>query len=86
MSLLTWNDTLALQHPQMDRTHEEFVDLLGATEAVLRLIGQIKGAKQFVALRPYMGNDNTGPDAIFISVPIVGIEKAAEAVLIVCKA
>ena len=35
MSLLTWNDTLALQHPQMDRTHEEFVDLLGATEAAL---------------------------------------------------
>ena len=35
MSLLTWNDSLALQHPVMDRTHEEFVALLGATEAAL---------------------------------------------------
>ena len=35
MSLLIWNNSLALQHPQMDHTHKEFVDLLGATEAAL---------------------------------------------------
>ena len=35
MSLLIWNDALAVQHPVMDRTHEEFVGLLGATEAAL---------------------------------------------------
>jgi len=35
MSTLTWTDELALQHPQMDATHEEFVDLLAAAEAAL---------------------------------------------------
>ena len=32
---LIWNESHALQHPQMDHTHEEFVSLLGATEAAL---------------------------------------------------
>lgn len=35
MTALTWTDTLALQHPQMDATHQEFVSLLGATDAAL---------------------------------------------------
>ena len=35
MSLLSWNESLALQHPQMDHTHEAFVALLGAAEAAL---------------------------------------------------
>ena len=28
MSTLTWTDDLALQHPQIDQTHQEFVELL----------------------------------------------------------
>ena len=35
MTALTWNETLALNHAQMDRTHEEFVDLLAACAAAL---------------------------------------------------
>ena len=35
MTALTWTDTLTLQHPQMDATHEEFVSLLAATDAAL---------------------------------------------------
>ena len=35
MTTLTWSDALALQHPQMDATHEEFVALLANTEAAL---------------------------------------------------
>jgi hemerythrin len=35
MAALTWNDALALQQPQMDQTHREFVDLLAAVEAAL---------------------------------------------------
>jgi hemerythrin len=35
MSLLVWSDALALQHPQMDLTHQEFVDLLHTTETAL---------------------------------------------------
>ncbi len=35
MTTLTWTETLALQHPQMDTTHEEFVALLAATDAAL---------------------------------------------------
>ena len=35
MPTLTWSDALALQQPQMDNTHQEFVDLLAAAEAVL---------------------------------------------------
>ena len=35
MTALTWTDTLTLQHPQMDTTHEEFVSLLAATNAAL---------------------------------------------------
>jgi hemerythrin len=35
MTLLTWTDSLALQHPSMDATHEEFVALLAATDAAL---------------------------------------------------
>lgn len=33
MSTLTWSPALALQQPQMDATHQEFVDLLAAAEA-----------------------------------------------------
>lgn len=33
MSLLTWNDALALGQPRMDATHVEFVDLLNALQA-----------------------------------------------------
>jgi hemerythrin-like metal-binding protein len=33
MPTLTWNEELALSHPQMDATHEEFVTLLSAAEA-----------------------------------------------------
>ena len=33
MSALTWSETLALQHAQMDDTHREFVDLLAELEA-----------------------------------------------------
>lgn len=35
MPSLTWTLDLALDHPQMDATHEEFVDLLTAAEAAL---------------------------------------------------
>ena len=35
MPTLTWTDDLALAHPQMDATHQEFVDLLGAAETAL---------------------------------------------------
>lgn len=35
MPSLTWTDDLALAHPQMDATHEEFVALLGAAESAL---------------------------------------------------
>ncbi len=35
MSTLAWTDDLALQHPQMDLTHQEFIDLLAAADAVL---------------------------------------------------
>lgn len=35
MTALNWTNALALQHPQMDATHEEFVALLAAAEAAL---------------------------------------------------
>lgn len=35
MSALTWTDALRLQHDELDRTHEEFVELLNAVEAEL---------------------------------------------------
>lgn len=35
MPTLIWSDALALQQPQMDVTHQEFVDLLAAAEAAL---------------------------------------------------
>ena len=37
MSTLTWSDALALQQPQMDTTHQEFVALLAAAEDALSL-------------------------------------------------
>jgi hemerythrin-like metal-binding protein len=35
MTTLAWSDSLALQHPQMDATHEEFVALLADTASQL---------------------------------------------------
>jgi len=35
MPLLEWSTALTLDHPQIDQTHLEFVDLLGRTEAAL---------------------------------------------------
>jgi hemerythrin len=35
MPHLTWSAELALDHPQMDATHQEFVDLLAAAEQAL---------------------------------------------------
>lgn len=35
MTTLTWTDSLVLQHPQMDATHEEFVELLADAEAAM---------------------------------------------------
>ena len=35
MSTLLWSDTLALNQPEMDQTHREFVDLLAGVETVL---------------------------------------------------
>ncbi|HQC96694.1 MAG TPA: hemerythrin domain-containing protein [Aquabacterium sp.] len=35
MTALTWTESLALNNAQMDRTHEEFVDLLAAANAAL---------------------------------------------------
>ncbi|MBU6257749.1 MAG: hemerythrin domain-containing protein [Burkholderiales bacterium] len=35
MAELTWNEALAVNQPQMDETHREFVDLLTRLEAVL---------------------------------------------------
>lgn len=35
MSLVQWNDALALQHEALDQTHQEFVDLLNELAAVL---------------------------------------------------
>ena len=37
MTTLTWSAALALDHPQMDATHVEFVDLLAHAEAALAL-------------------------------------------------
>lgn len=35
MAAITWTETLALQQPQMDTTHREFVDLLNGVEVAL---------------------------------------------------
>lgn len=35
MTALAWSEDLVLQHPQMDATHQEFVDLLNATAVAL---------------------------------------------------
>lgn len=35
MPSLSWSDELALAHPQMDATHQEFVELLAAAETAL---------------------------------------------------
>lgn len=35
MPLLAWSDALALQHAEMDRTHQEFVQLIEQVEAAL---------------------------------------------------
>ncbi|MBL0088220.1 MAG: hemerythrin domain-containing protein [Ideonella sp.] len=35
MTTLTWNDQLALNQPQMDTTHQEFVDLLADADNAL---------------------------------------------------
>lgn len=35
MSILEWSDALALQQPQMDATHQEFVDHLAALRSAL---------------------------------------------------
>jgi len=35
MTALTWTEQLALQHAQMDLTHQEFVSLLAAADAAL---------------------------------------------------
>lgn len=35
MTALTWTEALALKQPRMDRTHQEFVELLQGLEAVL---------------------------------------------------
>ncbi|MBI5258044.1 MAG: hemerythrin [Burkholderiales bacterium] len=37
MTALAWTDDLALQHPQMDTTHQEFVQLLAAADEALAL-------------------------------------------------
>ena len=36
MPTLIWSDALALSHPEMDLTHQEFVALLAATEAAVQ--------------------------------------------------
>ena len=46
MPTLAWSDALALSHPEMDATHQEFVALLAATEAALTTSPQ-------AALAPY---------------------------------
>lgn len=35
MPTLVWSEEISLSHPQMDATHQEFVDLLSASEAAL---------------------------------------------------
>ncbi|MCO5976420.1 hemerythrin domain-containing protein [Ideonella oryzae] len=35
MSALAWSEELVLQHPQMDATHEEFVELLNVAQVAL---------------------------------------------------
>jgi len=35
MPLLDWSPTLQLDHPEMDETHQAFIDLLGKTERAL---------------------------------------------------
>ena len=49
MPSLTWSDALALSHPEMDATHQEFVELLGATEQAL-LVSQEAGLASYDAL------------------------------------
>lgn len=39
MAALTWSEALALQQPQMDTTHREFVELLAAVEQALDGLG-----------------------------------------------
>lgn len=46
MPTLTWTDDLALAHPQMDATHEEFVDLLGAAEATTSRVAPWRSRQQ----------------------------------------
>lgn len=48
MTALTWSEALALQQPQMDTTHREFVDLLGALEAALEGPAQDSAFAAFV--------------------------------------
>ncbi len=51
MAALTWNEALALQQPQMDHTHREFVELLGEVETALDGPAEIlaRQVAQFVA-------------------------------------
>lgn len=44
VSLLTWNDTLALGQPRMDATHVEFVEHLNALEAAASGHGDVAAA------------------------------------------
>jgi len=49
MPSLQWSDELALAHPEMDHTHQEFVQLLGAAEVALRE-SQTAGLARYEAL------------------------------------
>lgn len=49
MPTLEWSDALALSHPEMDHTHQEFVALLGATEQALESSTDA-GLAQYIAL------------------------------------
>jgi hemerythrin-like metal-binding protein len=49
MPSLQWSDELALAHPEMDHTHQEFVQLLGETEVALRE-SQAAGLARYDAL------------------------------------
>jgi hemerythrin len=49
MPSLEWSDELALAHPEMDATHVEFVDLLGAAETALER-SEAEGLQAYQAL------------------------------------
>ena len=50
MSLLTWSEELQVQHPRMDATHREFVELIGQVESAALAADSTDAAASAAAL------------------------------------